>query len=91
MADRQLLWQQAFPPQVPLEPTINWQELAEKLTFTGGEIRAVAQEAVAYAAVEDAVAVGLSHILQALARRGRPVEIKPLSLSKRRSRKKADP
>lgn len=91
VADRQLLWQQAFPPQVPLEPTINWQELAEKLTFTGGEIRAVAQEAVAYAAVEDAVAVGLSHILQALARRGRPVEIKPLSLSKRRSRKKADP
>lgn len=87
--ERLLLWQQAFPPQVPLEPTINWEALAEQVTFSGGEIRAIGQEAMAYAAAETAAAVGLPHILQALSQRGKVVDIKPLSLSKRRSRKKS--
>lgn len=85
--ERLLLWQGVFSPQVPLEPTINWPALAE-LPLNAGEIQIIAQEAICYAAAENAGAVSLSHILQALAQRGWAVEIQPLPLPKRRSRKK---
>jgi hypothetical protein len=84
---RLLLWQQAFPVQVPLEPTINWQGLATALPLSGGEIQHLAQIAITIAANAGAE-VRLSHVLQALAQRGKVVEIQPLPAAKKRGRKK---
>lgn len=58
------LWQQAFPAQVPLNQTIDWQQLAN-LPLTGGEINAIAHEAAIFAAAESAIDLNLNHILQA--------------------------
>lgn len=88
--DRWLLWQKAFPAQVPLETTINWKDLAEQLPLNEAEIRSIVQESIAYAAVADAEQVGLDHILQALAQRNLSVQVKQLEVkpTKRRSKKK---
>jgi hypothetical protein len=84
--ERLLLWQRVFLSQVPLEPTINWPALAE-LPLSAGEIHTIAQEAICYAAAEDASAVDLSHLLYALTQRGWAAEIQPLPLPKRRRKK----
>ena len=61
------LWQQAFPPQVPLAGDIDWNELA-KFSLTGGEIGAIARSAAFYAAA-DSTTLEMKHIHQALRRR----------------------
>lgn len=87
-ATRLLIWQQAFPDSVPLEPTINWPELA-KLDLNREQIERLAQEAIAFAAVGDAAAVGQPQILQALAQRGLAVAIPPLKPKRSRKRQPA--
>ncbi len=88
--DRWLLWQKAFPTQVPLETTINWKELAEQLPLNEAEIRSIVQESIAYAAARDAEKVSLDHILQALTQRQLSVQMQPLEVkpTKRRSKQK---
>lgn len=65
-ASRLRLWQQAFPVQVPVEATIDWQWLARKFPLTGGEIRAIAREAALLAVAESPQKqVSLHHVVQA--------------------------
>lgn len=59
------LWQHAFPPQTCLDPAIDWEALARP-KLTGGQIAAIAQEAVLYAASESAPQVSLIHLQRAL-------------------------
>lgn len=47
------LWQQVFPPSVPLAADIDWQTLAQ-LPLSGGEMRTIAREAAIYAVAESA-------------------------------------
>jgi hypothetical protein len=66
-AARQRLWQQAFPPQMMLDATIDWHWLAQEFLLTGGEIRTIAHEAMIYAVAEAANApLKLHHFLQAV-------------------------
>jgi hypothetical protein len=81
------LWQKVFPPQIPLEPTINWQALATQLPLSGGEIRAIGHEAIGYAAAQGNRTVGWLHIQQALAQRHLKADIQPLSPKRPRTRK----
>ncbi|MFM7427626.1 MAG: hypothetical protein ACKO7W_21945 [Elainella sp.] len=76
-ATRQIIWQQAFPTSVPLDATINWPQLAD-LELNREQIERLAQEAIAYAAVNSAEAVELGHIVQALVQRGIAAKIQPL-------------
>lgn len=87
--DRWLLWQKVFPAQVPLEPTINWKDLAEQLNLDEAQIRGVAQSAIAHAAAADAQQVGLSHILQALEQRGWWVDIQPIAVTSTKPRRQS--
>lgn len=65
------LWQQAFPPQVPLDAEIDWNLLARRYQLTGGEIMAIARESAFYAAAESPHAkLAMKHLLQALKTRG---------------------
>jgi hypothetical protein len=64
-ADRLKLWQQAFPPQVPLAKDIVWERLQD-FALTGGEIQARARSAAIYAAAESADVVAMRHILKAI-------------------------
>jgi hypothetical protein len=73
-SDRLHLWKQAFPPQAPLENDIDWELLARQLPLTGGEIRAIAYEAVLYAAT--APKISMRHVIQALIQRRQPLKIK---------------
>ncbi|MBL1175636.1 AAA family ATPase [Pantanalinema sp. GBBB05] len=67
---RLILWQQAFPAQLPLESGIDWQWLAEQFPVTGGVIQAIAREAALYAAAEPpGTKVSMRHLQQALAQR----------------------
>ncbi len=74
-AARLRLWQQAFPPSVPLDQEIEWEWLAQKFALSGGEIQARARSAAIYAAADaptNAVnPVTMHHIRQALAIRSR--------------------
>jgi hypothetical protein len=58
------LWQQAFPKQVPLDPAIDWQQLA-KWDLTGGEIQAIAREAAIIAVAMAAISLNMHHLMQA--------------------------
>ncbi|HIK44941.1 MAG TPA: AAA family ATPase, partial [Leptolyngbyaceae cyanobacterium M65_K2018_010] len=63
---RQTLWQQAFPPDLPIAPTVRWPQLA-KLPLSGGEIRTVAQTAIALAQQSDPPRLSPDHLRRALA------------------------
>ncbi|MCU0526904.1 MAG: hypothetical protein MUF72_19005 [Elainella sp. Prado103] len=94
--DRWLLWQKAFPAQVPIEATINWKDLAEKLILNEAQIRSIVQSAIGHAAAVEAQAVGLSHIMQALEQRGWRIDIQPIEVAspqktRRKSRRKSEP
>jgi hypothetical protein len=80
------IWQQSFPSQVPLAANVNWSALAE-LPLSREEINTLSQEAIAYAAVNDADTVELNHIVSALAQRGIVTGIKPLK-AKRKAKSK---
>lgn len=60
------LWQQAFPAQVPLDPEIDWQFLAQRWRLSGGQIKELARQAAFYAVAESPLtSVKTSHLLQA--------------------------
>jgi hypothetical protein len=78
-ADRLTLWQQAFPPEVPLAADLDWQKLTQ-FRLSGGQIQAIARAAIVLAIASAAKAsqqaaekpnsgvvkpLGMSHILQA--------------------------
>lgn len=67
--DRLQLWKRAFPAQVPLATDIKWKALAQ-LPLTGGEIGAIVQAAVLYAAAIEAPKVSMTHVSVTLAQRG---------------------
>lgn len=65
--DRLQLWKLAFPPQVPLDPEIDWPFLAKKWRLSGGEIEAIARQAAFYAAAENpATFVRMEHLIRAI-------------------------
>jgi ATPase family associated with various cellular activities (AAA) len=67
--DRCQLWQQAFCLSVP-KAALDWKRLAA-LKLSGGEIGAIAHEAVLYAAAINAPKLTIDHILQVLSQRGK--------------------
>ena len=66
------LWQQAFPPALPIEADFPWQLLAQP-ELSGGEIYAIARDAAVYAIAEaspDAPAkLTIQHVIQAYGQR----------------------
>ncbi len=62
------LWQQAFPPLIPLDKDMDWAQLAA-IAITGGMIQAIAREAAIYATTDPTAAPGgtveMRHIRQA--------------------------
>ncbi|NJO42617.1 MAG: hypothetical protein HC865_18865 [Cyanobacteria bacterium RU_5_0] len=74
--DRLRLWQRAFPSEVPLDTdTIDWQALSTQLSLSGGEIVAIAHDAVLCAAATEAPKLEMNHLLQALGQRGKTLKI----------------
>lgn len=71
LSDRLQLWQKAFPPEIPLSPDIDWQALAN-LPLRGGEIVAIAQTAILYAAAAERVE--MQHLVQGLTQRGKSLQ-----------------
>jgi len=69
-SDRLRLWQMAFPAKVPLSPNIDWKALSS-LPLTGGEIVAIAHEAVLSAAATAAEQIEPLHLSQVLSQSGR--------------------
>jgi ATPase family associated with various cellular activities (AAA) len=83
--DRRWIWQQAFCLSVP-KAELDWERLAA-LKLSGGEIAAIAHEAVLYAAAVHAPKLTLDHILQVLHQKGKvlkksaPKKTKPKEIS----------
>lgn len=75
-SDRLKLWKCAFPAQVPLAKDIDWKALAKQLVLTGGEIGAIAQEAMFYAAAIEAPKLAMTHLLYVLSQRGKILKLK---------------
>ncbi|GAB4386556.1 MAG: hypothetical protein Kow00121_53400 [Elainellaceae cyanobacterium] len=71
--DRLRLWQQAVPPEVPVDFDIDWDTLAQ-LPLTGREIAQIAQTAVLYAAADDASHLEMQHLVTALAQDGKKLK-----------------
>jgi hypothetical protein len=70
MSDRQQLWKRSVSGMVPLNADMDWERLAS-LPISGGEIGAIAHEAVLLAAAQEATKLSMSHIVQVLQQRGR--------------------
>ena len=60
---RERIWRTHFPPQAPIDSTLDYQWLATKLPVTGGNIKNIALNA-AFLAAEEATAIKLEHVLQ---------------------------
>ncbi|WP_266168315.1 ATP-binding protein [Dyella subtropica] len=67
VAQRQLLWRKAFPPDAPLADDVDFELLADKAALSGGNINNIALRAAFYAAAEKN-AVGMNHLLRAVER-----------------------
>lgn len=66
VGDRLRLWQQAFTPEITLDEGIDWAQLAENWPLNGGEIRAIAQEAMVYATTNtEESTLRMEHLLHA--------------------------
>jgi hypothetical protein len=83
LSDRRQLWQQAFCLSVP-KTALDWDHLAT-LKLSGGEIGAIAHEAVLYAAAVHAPKLTLDHILQVLSQKGKVSRISHFSAKKSKS------
>ena len=68
--ERKILWRQAFAGII-CSPEIDWIGLAKQLKISGGEIRVLAQAAVAIAQSKNAETVTLGHIQQVIEQRGK--------------------
>ncbi|MGI8935379.1 MAG: hypothetical protein ACR2FS_15030 [Phormidesmis sp.] len=69
-AERKILWRQAFAGII-CSPEIDWIGLAKQLKISGGEIRVLAQAAVAIAQSKNAETVTLGHIQQVIEQRSK--------------------
>jgi hypothetical protein len=65
--DRQTIWRNAFPPQIELDPEIDWAALAAR-SLTGGAIVQVARSAAMLAAADSTHIITQSHLQRALER-----------------------
>ncbi|MCY7283423.1 MAG: AAA family ATPase [Cyanobacteria bacterium CAN_BIN43] len=72
MSDRRLLWQRAFCLSVP-RVEMDWDSLAT-LKLNGGEIGAIAHEAILYAAATDAPKLTMEHVLHVLGQKGKTLK-----------------
>jgi SpoVK/Ycf46/Vps4 family AAA+-type ATPase len=63
-AERLALWHNAFPPASPRADDIDFELLADRAPFSGGNINAAAVAAALYAAAED-TPIAMRHVLQA--------------------------
>ncbi|MEL6470167.1 MAG: AAA family ATPase [Cyanobacteria bacterium J06623_4] len=68
-AARKIMWWQAFAG-IACHSKLDWMGLAAQLKVTGGEIDAIAQQAIAIAQAKNAKSITLSHIQQAIKQRG---------------------
>jgi ATPase family associated with various cellular activities (AAA) len=64
---RERVWRQMFPRQTPVSPEVDFGFLAERLEFTGGNIRNVAV-AAAFLAAEEGGEVTMEHLVRGAAR-----------------------
>jgi hypothetical protein len=62
---RLVLWKQAFPPQLPLDSSLDWSLLAAQPRLTGGDIEAIARAAAIGLAASGESALGMHHVIQA--------------------------
>jgi hypothetical protein len=60
-SDRQRLWQQAFPPEISIDPNLPWSRLAQ-WPLSGGEINKIAHEAAVNLARSTEPCLRLHHI-----------------------------
>ncbi len=65
--ERLRLWKQIFPPQVRLDPDVDFQRLADKATLAGGNIRNSAISA-AFLAAEDGTDIKMKHLVKSVGR-----------------------
>ncbi len=65
--DRERLWRDMFPPEMPLGTDVDFQFLARKFPIAGGDIRNVALDA-AFMAAQDSKIVTMKQLARALAR-----------------------
>ena len=61
------IWSSVFPAEAPVEPEVDFQELARMFRFTGAVIKNVAMQA-AYLAAERGKGIGMLEILVAVRR-----------------------
>lgn len=80
-ADRLRLWQTAFPAPVPLSNNLDWEALST-LPLSGGDIVAIAHEAILYATATAAEQLEMSHLGQVLSQHGKDLQLSPKLLSK---------
>lgn len=66
---RKMLWRQAFSG-VACSSKVDWMALAAQLKISGGEIKMLAEGAIAIAQSKNAKTIKLSHIQQAIKQRG---------------------
>jgi SpoVK/Ycf46/Vps4 family AAA+-type ATPase len=64
---RYRIWKTVFPNDTPLDGDIDFEFLASKLTFTGGNIKNIAFRA-AFLAAEDSGVIAMEHIIRATKR-----------------------
>ncbi|NJR38318.1 MAG: AAA family ATPase [Leptolyngbyaceae cyanobacterium CSU_1_4] len=83
--DRRRLWQQAFCPSVP-QAEMDWDGLAT-IKLNGGEIGAIAHEAILYAAATDAPKLTMEQILHVLGQKGKTLKPPQPSPKKTRARR----
>jgi len=82
-AERLRIWNIAFPPEAPVDATLDFEALAS-LDMTGAGIVGAARNAALFAAEEGTGTIGKSHVVRAIARQFRrearlltPVELGP--------------
>ncbi|MGB7084049.1 MAG: hypothetical protein WBD47_00740 [Phormidesmis sp.] len=71
-AARTMLWRQAFAG-ITCSTKISWSALAEQMKLSGGEIQAIAANAIVIAQSKNAKNITLSHIQQALNQRDKSI------------------
>ena len=64
---REQLWRGMFPPEVPLDPDVDFTFLARQFSLTGGDIRNVALDA-AFLAAADGQLLTMKQLIKAMAR-----------------------
>ena len=66
-ADRQRLWQRAFPAEAPVAPDVDFVFLAQQFQLSGGQIRGISLDA-AFLAAQNGRLITMRHIIHALGR-----------------------